>query len=224
MSDFETLPLNDFTEYSPEEMQNRATAFYDEIKCRHTLRDFSDRGVPKGVIEDCIRAAGTAPSGANHQPWHFTVIADPAVKAKVRRAAEEEEREFYSKRASSEWLEALKPLGTDDHKPYLETAPYLIALFGQKRGGIEPGQDMKNYYVTESVGIATGFLIAALHHAGLATLTHTPAPMRFLNELCDRPNTEKPFLLLVVGYPGEKAVIPVHSTLKKSLDQISTWI
>ena len=224
MSDIETLPLDDFTEYPPEEMRARAAAFYEEIKHRHTLRAFSDRAVDRAVIEDCIRAAGTAPSGANHQPWHFAVISDAAIKAKVRKAAEEEEREFYSRRASEEWLEALKPLGTDDHKPYLEVAPYLIAIFGQKRGGIEPGQDMKNYYVTESIGIATGFLIAALHHAGLATLTHTPAPMNFLNELCDRPKTEKPFLLLVAGYPEKGAEIPVHATLKKPLEQIATWI
>jgi len=224
MTDFETLPLSDFTEYPPEEMKARAQGFYEEIKCRHTLRQFSDRPVPREVIEACLRAAGTAPSGANHQPWHFAVIADPAKKAKVRSAAEEEERAFYQERASEEWLKALAPLGTDDHKPYLETAPYLIAIFGQRRGGIAPGQNVKNYYVTESVGIATGFLIAALHHAGLATLTHTPAPMNFLNEICGRPETEKPFLLLVVGYPEEGATIPVHATLKKPLDQITSWL
>ncbi len=224
MSTFESRPLDDFKEYPPEEMKKRAQDFYEEIKRRHTLREFSDQAVPRKVIEACLLAAGTAPSGANHQPWHFGVIADPAIKAQVRKAAEEEEQEFYSKRASQEWLDALKPLGTDDHKPYLETAPYLIAIFGQKRGGIEPGQDVKNYYVTESVGIATGFLIAALHHAGLATLTHTPAPMNFLNEICGRPKSEKPFLLLVVGYPGSGAEIPVHATLKKPLEQITTWL
>lgn len=224
MTDFETLPLSDFTEYPPEEMKARAQGFYDDIKRRHTLRQFSDRSVPRDVIETCLRAAGTAPSGANHQPWHFAVIADPALKAKVREAAEEEERAFYQERASEEWLKALAPLGTDEHKPYLETAPYLIAIFGQRRGGITPGENVKNYYVTESVGIATGFLIAALHHAGLATLTHTPAPMNFLNEICGRPETEKPFLLLVVGYPGDGATIPVHATLKKPLDQITSWL
>lgn len=224
MADFETLPLDDFREFPPEEMKARAQAFYDEIKHRHTLRQFSIRDVPREVVERCIMAAGTAPSGANHQPWHFAVISDPAIKAKVRAAAEDEEREFYARRASPEWLEALKPLGTDDHKPYLETAPYLIAIFGQRRGGIKPGQNIKNYYVTESVGIATGFLIAALHHAGLATLTHTPAPMNFLNQICGRPESEKPFLLLVVGYPAEGAEIPLHATLKKPLDQISSWL
>lgn len=224
MTDHETLPLNDFIEYPPEEMQARAQAFYEDIKRRHTLRQFSGRAVPREVIETCLRAAGTAPSGANHQPWHFAVIADPATKARVREAAEEEERAFYADRASEEWLRALAPLGTDDHKPYLETAPYLIAIFGQRRGGITPGENVKNYYVTESVGIATGFLIAALHHAGLATLTHTPAPMNFLNEICGRPETEKPFLLLVVGYPEEGATIPVHATLKKPLDQITSWL
>jgi nitroreductase len=224
MTDYDSLPLDDFREYPPEEMKARAQAFYEEIKRRHTLRQFSDRDVPREVIEMCLRAAGTAPSGANHQPWHFAVISDPGIKSKVRAAAEEEERAFYAERASAEWLEALKPLGTDDHKPYLETAPYLIAIFGQRRGGIEPGDNVKNYYVTESVGIATGFLIAALHHAGLATLTHTPAPMNFLNEICGRPETEKPFLLLVVGYPAEGATIPVHATRKKPLDQTVSWL
>jgi nitroreductase len=224
MNSHETLPLTDFREYTAEEMKARAREFYEEIKRRHTLREFSDRPVPKDVIAACIRAAGTAPSGANHQPWHFAVIADPAIKKQVREAAEEEERAFYAERASEEWLKALAPLGTDDSKPYLETAPYLIAIFGQRRGGIEPGQNVKNYYVTESVGIATGFLIAGLHHAGLATLTHTPAPMNFLSKICGRPETEKPFLLLVVGYPAEGASIPVHATLKKPLDQISSWL
>jgi len=224
MAEFETLPLTDFVEYPETEMRARARGFYDEIKRRHTLRQFSDRPVPRDVIEDAIRAAGTAPSGANHQPWHFAVISDPDRKRRVREAAEEEERAFYAGRAGDAWLEALKPLGTDDCKPYLEHAPYLIAIFGQKRGGIEPGQDIKNYYVTESVGIATGFLIAALHHAGLATLTHTPAPMKFLSEVCERPANEKPFLLLVTGYPGNDAVVPVHSTLKKPLNQITSWL
>ncbi len=224
MLDYEAVPLTDFVEHPPEEMRARARAFYDEIKRRHTLREFSDRAVAREVIEDCLRAAGTAPSGANHQPWHFTVIGDGAAKKKVRLAAEDEERTFYAEKASEEWLAALAPLGTDEVKPYLDTAPWLIAIFGQKRGGLNPGDNVKNYYVTESVGIATGFLIAALHHAGLATLTHTPAPMNFLNEICGRPKSEKPFLLLVVGYPAKGAKIPKHATIKKPLEQITSWL
>ncbi len=224
MQDHETVPLTDFVKYPEAEMKARARAFYDEIKRRHTLREFSDRAVPRGVIEDCLRAAGTAPSGANHQPWHFAVIGGAEAKKQVRVAAEEEERAFYAEKASEEWLKALAPLGTDDVKPYLETAPWLIAIFGQKRGGLYEGDDVKNYYVSESVGIATGFLIAALHHAGLATLTHTPAPMNFLNDICGRPKSEKPFLLLVVGYPAEGACIPKHATIKKPLEQITSWL
>ncbi len=224
MTDYQPIPLEGFREYPQDEMRARAEAFYGEIKRRHTVRQISGRPVSREVIEACLRAAGTAPSGANHQPWHFAVISDPAIKGKVRAAAEEEERTFYAGRASEDWLEALKPLGTDENKPYLEAAPYLIAIFGQRRGGIEPGENVKNYYVTESVGIATGFLIAALHHAGLATLTHTPAPMNFLTEICGRPSTEKPFLLLVVGYPAEGATIPVHATIKKPLEQITSWL
>lgn len=218
----EHLPLQDYQEYPPAEMLARAQAFYEEIKRRHTVRDFSDRPVAREVIENAIATAGTAPNGANHQPWHFVAISSLEVKQKIREAAEAEEQAFYDGRAGEEWLDALRPIGTDAHKPFLESAPWLIAIFAQKRGGIEKEDDRKNYYVTESVGIATGFLIAALHEAGLATLTHTPAPMTFLREICGRPTTEKPFLLLVVGYPAEGATVPAHALKKKPLEQIMT--
>lgn len=214
-------PLDAYREYSEEEMRDRARAFYEDIRRRRTVRDFSDRPVPREVIEDCLRAAGTAPNGANLQPWHFVAVSDPEVKRKVRVAAEAEEREFYSGRAPQEWLDALAHLGTDEQKPFLETAPYLIAIFAQRYGTRPDGIQVKNYYVTESVGIATGFLITALHQAGLVSLTHTPSPMGFLNELLDRPENERPFLLLVVGYPAEGAEVPVIT--KKPLPEIATF-
>ena len=224
MPEHETLPLSDFLSYPESEMRARAAAFYEDIRRRHSLRDFSDRPVPREIIETCIRAAGTAPSGANHQPWHFAVIGDPATKALVREKAEAEERAFYGGKAGEEWLQALAPLGTDADKPFLETAPWLIAIFAQRRGGPETGQDLKNYYVSESVGIATGFLICALHHAGLATLTHTPKPMGFLNEICGRPDSERPFVLLVTGYPAADATIPRSATIKKPLEEIASFL
>jgi iodotyrosine deiodinase len=225
MKDHECLPLPDYVEYSQDEMIARAQAFYKDLSHRHSTRDFSDRPVPREIIDDCIRAAGTAPSGANHQPWHFGVISGPAAKKQVRKYAEIEERAFYDeKKAGDEWLESLAPLGTDADKPYLEAAPWLIAIFAQRRGGVRAGMNLKNYYVPESVGIATGFLIAALHNAGLATLTHTPKPMGFLNEICGRPKSERPTILLVTGYPAGDATIPVHSTLKKPLEDIVTYI
>lgn len=224
MRTHETLPYDQWIERSPEEMAVRASQFYEDVNRRRTTRYFSERPVPCGVIETCLLAAGTAPSGANHQPWHFTVIESADIKKKVREAAEEEERVFYQQKAPQEWLDALAPLGTDEEKPFLETAPYLIAIFSQKRGGPNPGDMKKNYYVNESVGIATGILITALHHAGLATLTHTPAPMNFLNDICGRPESEKPFLILVVGYPAPDATVPVAGKVKKPLEQISTWL
>ncbi|NRP18173.1 NADH dehydrogenase [Ensifer adhaerens] len=224
MRTHETLPYDQWIERSPEEMAARAVQFYEDVNRRRTTRYFSERPVPRGVIETCLLAAGTAPSGANHQPWHFTVIESADIKKKVREAAEEEERVFYQQKAPQEWLDALAPLGTDEEKPFLETAPYLIAIFSQKRGGPNPGDMKKNYYVNESVGIATGILITALHHAGLATLTHTPAPMNFLNDICGRPESEKPFLILVVGYPAPDATVPVAGKVKKPLEQISTWL
>lgn len=219
-----TVPYEALPDLSDEDRIARARAFYDAISTRHSCRMFSNAPVPRAVIEQAILAAGTAPSGANHQPWHFAVIESAAKKRALREAAEVEEREFYAGKASQEWIDALAPLGTDDVKPYLEIAPYLICIFGQRRGGIEPGDDKQNYYVTESVGIATGFLIAALHAAGLATLTHTPNPMKFLNRVCDRPANEKPMMVLVVGRVAANATIPVHATLKKPLDQIASWL
>lgn len=222
-TDFIPVPLPDYVERPPQDMQARAEAFYDGIRRRHTVREFSGSPVPRQLIETCLRAAGTAPSGANHQPWHFSVIGDAAMKARIRAAAEEEERAFYAGRAGADWLAALKPLGTDPDKPFLEIAPWLICVFGARKSRSADGVMRKNYYVPESVAIATGFLIAALHHAGLATLTHTPAPMSFLNEICGRPQAEKPYILLVTGYPAENAHIPRHATEKKSLSEIATF-
>ena len=204
-----------------DEMERRARAFYAEMARRRTVRDFSPRPVPRAVLEPCLAAAGTAPNGANLQPWHFAVVGDPALKRRIRAAAEEEERDFYQRRAPKEWLEALAPLGTDENKPFLETAPWLIAIFAQRWGVRPDGTRVKHYYATESVGIATGILITALHHAGLATLTHTPSPMEFLNDLLERPANEKPFLLLVVGYPADDARVP--DITKKHLDAITSW-
>lgn len=215
------IPLA-FTEYPPEDMARRAEAFYAEIRRRRTVRHFSDRPVAREVIEACLRAAGTAPNGANMQPWHFVVVSDPEVKRRIRLAAEEEEKAFYSERAPQEWLEALAPLGTDWRKPFLETAPYLVAVMAQSYSLLPSGKKVKNYYVQESVGIAVGFLIAALHHAGLATLTHTPSPMGFLNEILGRPANERPYLLLVVGYPAADAQVP--DITKKPLDEIATFV
>ncbi len=213
------IPL-EFTDRSSEDMVRRAEAFYTEIKRRRTVRHFSSRAVPKSVIEMALLAAGTAPNGANLQPWHFAVISNPDLKQQIRQAAETEEREFYGGRAPQAWLDALAPLGTDADKPFLETAPYLIAIFAQTHGINPDGSTIKHYYVQESVGIATGFLIAALHLAGLATLTHTPNPMKFLNQILKRPDHERAFLLLVVGYPTDDATVP--SIRKKSLSEITS--
>ena len=217
-------PLPDYREYPQTEMVDRARAFYGDLVRRRTVRDFDTRPVPREVIEHCLLAAGTAPSGANQQPWFFSVIADPEHRRRVREAAEVEERSFYKERAPQEWLDALAPLGTDWKKPFLEEAPVLIAIFAQKYGVHADGEKFSHYYVPESVGIASGFLIAALHHAGLATLTHTPNPMRFLNKLCGRPTSEKPIILLVVGYPKPDCQVPVHGGIKKPLAAIAQWI
>lgn len=198
----------DFQRRRSDEIRERAAAFRHDMIRRRTVRHFSSQPVAREVIEHCLLAAGSAPSGANLQPWHFVVVSDPAVKRSIREAAEKEEREFYRSRAPQEWLDALAPLGTDEHKPFLETAPYLIAIFAQSYALLPDGRKVKNYYVQESVGIATGILVTALHHAGLASLTHTPSPMGFLNTILDRPANEKPFLLLVVGHPADDAVVP----------------
>lgn len=204
-------PLTTYREYPPEEMRARAAAFADDLHRRRTVRQFSARPVAREVIEECLRAAGSAPSGANMQPWHFAVVSDPAVKRKIREAAEVEEQQFYSGRAPQEWLDALAPLGTDDDKPFLERAPYLIVIFGQLYHVTPDGRKVKHYYVQESVGIATGLLVAAVHHAGLVSLTHTPSPMGFLASLLHRPANERAFLILVVGHPDETAQVPVIS-------------
>lgn len=216
------IPLPGWRELPEAEMRQRARDFYIELRRRRTVRDFSNRSVARDIIENCVRAAGTAPNGANMQPWHFVVVSDPGVKKRIREEAEKEEREFYSHRASEEWLEALAPLGTDEHKPFLETAPYLIAIFSQKYGLLPDGRKVKHYYPAESVGIATGMLITGLHHAGLATLTHTPSPMKFLNEILGRPDHERPFLLLVAGYSAADARVPDIG--KKPLEDIATFL
>lgn len=212
-----------FTQRSEAEMRALARNFRALMKSRRTVRDFSDRPVPRAIIEDAVMTAAGAPSGANQQPWTFVCISDMATKSTIRVAAEEEEREFYkSGRTPEEWLGALAPLGTDEHKPFLEIAPWLIVIFGQRYGIAADGSHVKHYYVPESVGIAMGFLIAALHNAGLATLTHTPSPMGFLNEICGRPANEKPYVLLVTGYPEENCKVPVIT--KKKLEEVSAWI
>ena len=222
MSDhYQPIPL-DFTQYSEEEMVQRAQQFYENIRKRRSVRDFSDKRVPGKVIEQAILAAGSAPNGANMQPWYFVVISNPSVKKKIRLAAEEEEREFYQKRASEEWLDALAPLGTNAEKSFLETASHLIVIFLKKFSYDEQGRKHKNYYTTESVGIASGFLISALHEAGVATLTHTPSPMKFLNEILGRPVNERPFMILVAGYPTNGCTVPAIS--KKPMAEIATFI
>ncbi len=216
------VPYTEHREYPIEEMTRRAAAFHADMRRRRTVREFSDRPVPREVIEDCLRAAGTAPSGANMQPWRFVVVSDPALKTKIRREAEKEEHEFYHHKAPPEWLDALAPLGTDEHKPFLETAPYLIVIFVESHGVLPDGRTLKHYYALESVGIATGILITAIHQAGLVSLTHTPSPMGFLNTILGRPRHERPFLNLVVGYPAEGAQVP--QITKKPLEEIATFL
>lgn len=218
----DTLPLDQYRRFPADEMQARAEAFAADLRRRRSVRDFSPEPVPRALIETCLLAGGSAPNGANLQPWHFVCVSDQTVKREIRVAAEQEEREFYAERATADWLEDLAPLGTDAEKPFLETAPWLIAIFAQRWRPMPDGSRRANYYVPESVGIATGFLIAALHHAGLATLTHTPSPMGFLNRILGRPESEKPFLLLVVGYPAAEARVPVIT--KKPLSDLATFI
>ena len=222
MSGPDFVPLSTYRRHPEEEMRRRARAFYEEMQRRRTVRQFSDRPVPRAIIEDCLRTAGTAPSGAHMQPWHFVVVEEAELKRRIREAAEAEEREFYHRRATPEWLEALAPLGTDEHKPYLETVPYLIAVFIRRHTVLPDGVVLKHYYAVESVGLATGLLVAAVHHAGLTSLTHTPSPMGFLNGILDRPESERPFLLLVVGYPAENARVP--NLTRKPLGEIATFL
>tara|TARA_B100000959_G_scaffold58736_1_gene61531 strand:- start:345 stop:1013 length:669 start_codon:yes stop_codon:yes gene_type:complete len=215
------IPYSSYKSYPIEEMQKRSEEFFTDIQRRRTVRDFSNEPVPKEIIENCLRAAGTAPSGANRQPWHFSVVSDLETKKKIREAAEEEEKKFYSGRAPDEWLEALEPLGTDENKPFLEVAPYLIVIFSEAYGLDAQSEKIKNYYVSESVGIATGMLITALHNAGLATLTHTPSPMNFLRKILGRGENERAFLILVTGFPSENAIVP--NIKKKSLKEYTTF-
>ncbi len=221
MEETNFIPYSSYKSYPIEEMQKRSEEFFTDIQRRRTVRDFSNEPVPKEIIENCLRAAGTAPSGANRQPWHFSVVSDLETKKKIREAAEEEEKKFYSGRAPDEWLEALEPLGTDENKPFLEVAPYLIVIFSEAYGLDAQSEKIKNYYVSESVGIATGMLITALHNAGLATLTHTPSPMNFLRKILGRGENERAFLILVTGFPSENAIVP--NIKKKSLKEYTTF-
>lgn len=228
------MPKNDSLPYRLASLPDaeaiiRATNLAERLKQRRTCRDFSAAAVPREVIEAALSAAGSAPSGANHQPWHFAVVSTPATKRAIREAAEAEERRFYGEdgdeaKAGAEWLAALGPLGTDSEKPFLEIAPYLIVVFAQRKGGIAEDGATQNYYVNESVGIACGMLLATLHEAGLATLTHTPSPMGFLRQVCRRPEWEKPVMIVVVGHPADDATVPAHALRKKPLNQIASWL
>ena len=215
-------PYSGYRQYPIEEMQKRSKEFLEGIVRRRTVRDFSDKSVPKDIIENCIKAAGSSPSGANHQPWHFAVVTDPDTKTDIRKAAEEEERLLYNERAPNEWLEALAPLGTDENKPFLEIAPYLIVVFAESYSLDTDDNKIKNYYVSESVGIATGILITALHNAGLVTLTHTPSPLNFLRRILRRGKNERAFLILVTGFPAEDAKVPVLE--KKNFEDYTSFI
>lgn len=217
--EFERLPP--LARYSTAEASQRSVEFLNDIRGRRSIRDFSDRSIPQDAIKNCLLAAGTAPNGANLQPWHFAVVQDPKVKKQIRAAAEKEEFEFYHGKAPEDWLDVLAPLGTDESKPFLEVAPCLIVVFAQSYGFDAAGAKQKHYYVNESVGIATGFLINALHHCGIGTLTHTPSPMKFLNEILGRPSNERPFVLLVAGYPADDCKVPKIE--KKPLGKLATW-
>jgi len=221
--DYDPVPLASKAQLTSAEGLERSSQYLETMSSRRTVRQFSDQPVPKDIIDTAIRAAGTAPSGANHQPWHFVCIRDPNIKREIRLAAEAEERAFYDGKAGDNWLQDIGPLGTDAQKPFLETAPWLIAIFSERYGLDANGSKRKNYYISESVGIATGFLISALHTAGLATLTHTPSPMKFLNTILKRPANERPFILMVVGYAAPNAKVPRAATIKKSFNEIATF-
>ena len=221
---YDAIPLPDRRRYDDAEMIARAERFLAGMRTRHSVREFAPTPVPRRVIEACIETAGRAPSGANHQPWHFVAVADPDVKKRIREAAEAEEKAFYAGKAGEEWLQDLAPLGTDAEKPFLEIAPWLIVIFAERYRIGADRRIGKNYYIGESVGIATGMLITALHCAGLATLTHTPNPMRFLNEICGRPENEKPYMILVAGHAAEGATVPRHAKVKKPLGEIASFL
>jgi len=221
--DYDPVPLASKAQLTSAEGLERSSQYLETMRSRRTVRQFSDQPVPKDIIDTAVRAAGTAPSGANHQPWHFVCIRDPNIKREIRLAAEAEERAFYDGKAGDNWLQDIGPLGTDAQKPFLETAPWLIAIFSERYGLDANGSKRKNYYISESVGIATGFLISALHTAGLATLTHTPSPMKFLNTILKRPANERPFILMVVGYAAPNAKVPRAATIKKSFNEIATF-
>lgn len=216
------FPYSDYVKYPEEEMITRSRNYYQHLNKRRTIREFSDKEVPLEVIKNCILTAGTAPNGAHHQPWHFVVVSNPEVKKEIRQASEEEERKFYDGGVPEAWTETLKPLGTHSEKKFLDTAPYLIIIFEEKYGVLADGTKIKNYYVNESVGIATGMLVSAVHNAGLASVTYTPLHMKFLNKILNRPKNERAFLILPVGYPADNAVIP--NLKRKILDEIATFI
>lgn len=219
---YDPQPLPDRFDFTGDEMQQKASEFLDHMRKRHTVRDFTPKPIPREVITTCIETAGTAPSGANHQPWHFVAISNPALKQRIREEAEEEERRFYAGGAGDEWIKALEPIGTNEDKPHLTIAPWLIVVFAQRWGEFSDGTRYKNYYVPESVNIATGFLLASLHSAGLCALTHTPNPMKFLNTALNRPASEKPTMIIAVGHPSAEAQVPSVAKLKKPLSEIST--
>jgi iodotyrosine deiodinase len=221
--DYDPVPLPARADLSEAEALTQCIDYLDVMSTRRTVRHFSDRPVDRQIIETAVRAAGTAPSGANHQPWHFACVEDPETKRAIRQAAEAEERAFYGGKAGATWLKDIGPLGTNAEKPFLETAPWLIAIFAERFGSDGQGNRRKNYYISESVGIATGFLITALHKAGLATLTHTPSPMKFLNPILERPDNERPFILMVVGYAATDARVPRAATQKKALEEIASF-
>jgi len=221
---YEAVKLPTRPEMTDEDIQQAALDYYNTMKQRHTVRDFIDREIPEEVIQNCIRTAGSAPSGANHQPWHFVAIRNPEIKHEMRLAAEAEEEKFYAGGGGDEWIKALEPIGTNAEKAHLDIAPWLIVIFAQRYGVFDDGTRFKNYYVPDSVGIATGFLISALHHAGLYSLTHTPNPMRFLNKLLGRPDHEKAVMILAVGHASKDATVPGVAKIKKPLDEILTVV